>query len=338
MSSIVSVIIPVYNVEKYLAQCIESVLRQNYRWFEILLINDGSTDSSQSICEAFAAKDSRIKVLNKPNEGMSSARNYGLKHAIGEYVIFLDSDDYWIYENSLKEMVNYANKLKIDVLRVEYISVNEKGEEIHKPSTTKKQSLINKKISSYDMVDKAISGEWFAVLFLIKRAILQIEFDTERKFQEDIDFYCRLFSNEHLKCGYLPLRLYAYRKRESSITTTANLLNLAGSFSLCDVFFNQSQKIVECRFKQLYIYHAVMMYFWTLQTVSSDPYFQFRRKCIREFYLKELVKVTRKRANAINKLLPLKTKFIISLPPVFGIYVFLFSDVINRFKQWIIRW
>lgn len=103
MSSIVSVIIPVYNVEKYLAQCIESVLRQNYRWFEILLINDGSTDSSQSICEAFAAKDSRIKVLNKPNEGLSSARNYGLKHAIGEYVIFLDSDDYWISLVSTKK-------------------------------------------------------------------------------------------------------------------------------------------------------------------------------------------------------------------------------------------
>lgn len=90
---LVSIIIPVYNVEQYLRECLDSVISQTYRNLEIIIVNDGSPDGSGSICEEYAAKDSRIKYFVKENGGLSDARNYGLKHIGGEYFIFLDSDD-----------------------------------------------------------------------------------------------------------------------------------------------------------------------------------------------------------------------------------------------------
>ena len=89
----VSVILPVYQVEKYLGICIESVINQTYQNLEILLIDDGSTDKSGKICDEYAARDGRIRVIHKENEGVSTARNVGIKQATGDYICFADSDD-----------------------------------------------------------------------------------------------------------------------------------------------------------------------------------------------------------------------------------------------------
>ena len=101
MTPKISVIVPVYNTEQYLRRCIDSVLAQTYQDFELLLIDDGSTDSSGAICDEYAARDSRVRVFHKVNGGVSSARNVGLDNARGEWVTFVDSDDY-IEENFLK--------------------------------------------------------------------------------------------------------------------------------------------------------------------------------------------------------------------------------------------
>ena len=94
MHPTISVIVPIYNAEAYLARCIESLIHQSYRALQIILINDGSTDNSQMIAEQYAEQDSRIKVLTQPNKGQSAARNYGLRHADGEWISFVDADDY----------------------------------------------------------------------------------------------------------------------------------------------------------------------------------------------------------------------------------------------------
>lgn len=94
MNDLISVIVPVYNVEKYVEKCLKSIMNQTYKNLEIIVINDGTLDNSLAICEKLAQKDSRIKVLSKKNGGLASARNYGLKHANGKYVGFVDSDDY----------------------------------------------------------------------------------------------------------------------------------------------------------------------------------------------------------------------------------------------------
>lgn len=93
MNDLISVIIPVYNVEEYISECIESVIAQSYNNLEIILVNDGSTDSSGESCDRYAAKDSRIRVIHKENGGQSSARNAGLEVASGEWIVFVDSDD-----------------------------------------------------------------------------------------------------------------------------------------------------------------------------------------------------------------------------------------------------
>lgn len=110
MSELVSVIIPVYNTEKYLESCIESVLHQTYQNLEVILVDDGSGDHSPAICDSFAEKDSRIKVIHKENEGLGYTRNCGLKYATGVYVSFLDSDDILdedTYEYCIRKMEKY---------------------------------------------------------------------------------------------------------------------------------------------------------------------------------------------------------------------------------------
>jgi len=92
--ALISIIIPVYNTEKYLRRCVDSVIDQSYKNLEIILVNDGSTDTSPEICKEFASQDDRIKVVHQENGGLSAARNTGVKHATGEYISFIDSDDY----------------------------------------------------------------------------------------------------------------------------------------------------------------------------------------------------------------------------------------------------
>lgn len=108
----ISIIVPIYNVEKYLDQCIQSILKQTYKDFELILVNDGSPDNSERICKKYETVDSRIKYLKKKNGGLVSAWIYGLEHSSGEYICFIDPDDY-VESNHLKSMYDAAKKYKV---------------------------------------------------------------------------------------------------------------------------------------------------------------------------------------------------------------------------------
>lgn len=110
----VSVIVPIYNVEKYLRRCIESLINQTYYEIEIILVNDGSPDDSEKICKEYMLKDKRIKLINKENGGLSDARNVGLKNSQGKYVYFIDSDD-WCEKNTIECMVTQMELLDVDL-------------------------------------------------------------------------------------------------------------------------------------------------------------------------------------------------------------------------------
>ena len=127
----ISIIVPVYNAELYLDRCINSVLNQTYKEFELILIDDGSTDSSLSICYDYASKDSRIVVLSKKNEGAGLARNEGLKIAKGDYIGFVDSDDY-ISPDMYREMYRKAIENDADIVQCGYLKVDEKDNIIAK--------------------------------------------------------------------------------------------------------------------------------------------------------------------------------------------------------------
>ena len=118
MNHLISVIVPVYNAEKYISKCIDSILSQTFKDFELILINDGSTDNSDLICDKYASIDNRVKVFHKKNGGAGSARNLGIQKASGDWVMFVDSDD-WIEPECLdicsKKLRKECNLLEMSV-------------------------------------------------------------------------------------------------------------------------------------------------------------------------------------------------------------------------------
>ena len=117
-NSLVSVVMPVYNVEKYLAEAVDSVLRQTYDAWELILVDDGSTDTSGEMCDSYANKDCRIRAIHQDNAGLSGARNTGMANAKGEYLLFVDSDDY-ISNTALQDMIETTREEKADYILFE---------------------------------------------------------------------------------------------------------------------------------------------------------------------------------------------------------------------------
>ena len=115
----ITVILPVYNVEKYLKQCLDSIVNQTFKDFECLCVNDGSTDNSLSILQEYAQKDKRFKIITQKNGGTSVARNTGIKHTNTKYLTFIDSDD-WITENYLEILYNKIEETNADIVRASY--------------------------------------------------------------------------------------------------------------------------------------------------------------------------------------------------------------------------
>lgn len=221
---LVSIIVPIYNVEGYLVRCIDSIVSQSYSNLEIILVNDGSTDSSLEICLQYAEKDSRIKILNKENGGLSSARNAGLDVCQGEYIMFVDSDD-WIsnfaVENLLKDIMLYQSKLV-------------QGNMIKAQDTV--GFNLNPKESERILRDEAISrmlqGEWIsACAKLFHRSLFaNLRFPVGRT-NEDYAILIYIFE----QIDYLILNpniVYFYYTRPGSICTSS--LNI----HKFDEFFN----------------------------------------------------------------------------------------------------
>lgn len=146
-----SVVIPIYKVEAYLARCVNSVLNQTFSDLEVILVDDGSPDNCPAICDEFAAADTRVKVIHKPNGGLSSARNEGLKIATGEYVAFLDSDDAWA-QNGLTTVMDAAKTNNADMVLFMSVDVTENGNVYKRRDTADifcRQSVITLPIAEY---------------------------------------------------------------------------------------------------------------------------------------------------------------------------------------------
>ena len=181
----VSIIVPVYNTEKYLCRCIDSILSQTYTDFELLLINDGSKDNSGIICDEYSIKDSRVRVFHKKNGGLSSARNLGIQNIRGVYTIFVDSDDFWLKSNSLSVLIDAAKIFRCDVVRGEYSYVDEYDSFLFNDKKRGKDKYANVLMTSSDFIKQIICGKWMACISLFKSNVL-LEFNENQKFQEDI--------------------------------------------------------------------------------------------------------------------------------------------------------
>ena len=212
----VSIIVPVYNVEKYLSRCLDSLVNQTLKDIEIIIVNDGSSDNSQKIINKYIDRyGSLIKLINQENQGLSIARNNGLKFATSDYIIFIDSDD-WIESNMIEEMYNQIIKENADVVICGNNVVNENNETISKTFPNKYQS--------YDFETQMIFGNLSAWNKIIKKSLLidnAISF-RENVWYEDIDFSFKLFVKAKKIC-ILSKNLYNYFLRKGSIMNSNNL-------------------------------------------------------------------------------------------------------------------
>ncbi|TDL61521.1 glycosyltransferase [Rhodococcus qingshengii] len=219
----ISVIIPVYNVEKYLTRCIESVINQSYKDIEIVLINDGSPDSSGDICDYYASNDSRIRVIHKKNEGVSQARNSGLEVINGEYIFFLDSDDY-IEEDAISKFSKRAKETAADIIIGNYKIINENNEiTVCDPFDTLKfaNGTINKSTDKFKyFFGKSFGRNVWNKLYNTKLVKdLNILFEREINYGEDFLFNLKLFIN-YPNIELLNEYTYYYFINKGSITNT----------------------------------------------------------------------------------------------------------------------
>lgn len=206
----VSVIVPVYNVEEYLERCLDSLVNQTLKDIEIIIVNDGSTDGSKEKIQKYINKYKNIVYLEKENGGLSSARNYGIPYAKGEYIGFVDSDDY-VEITMYEKMYNKAIEEKSDMVECDFIweYPNKKREDIGKMYSSKKEAIVEARVVAWNKI--------------IKKDIIEknkITFPEGLRY-EDIEFFYKLVPHLN-KISFVKEAFVHYIQRESSIANTQN--------------------------------------------------------------------------------------------------------------------
>lgn len=256
MSLTISIIVPIYNVEKYLKQCLNSLVNQTFKDYEVICVNDGSLDDSQSIIDEFTKKYGHFKCIKKKNGGLSDARNAGLPYAKGEYISFIDSDDY-VEPDFLECMVEKAKETKA-LLTVCDIDV---FYEADKPNYTLKGL---RDIPGKTDIQRAFLSPLFAWNKLYHRSVFEDE--TIRYplnlWYEDIPVSVPLFSRLD-KIGYVDKTLIHYRQRETSIMGTKNSDKLGDIFIVLNMVYstlekNEKLKEFHNELEYLYIEHLLL--------------------------------------------------------------------------------
>lgn len=212
----VSIIVPIYNAEKYIQQCLDSIQAQTYKNFEAILVDDGSPDKCGKICDDFSKKDHRFKVIHQKNGGVSSARQKGLERSSGEYTIHVDPDD-WIDPTMLEELISKAETSNADMVICDYWIEDKLG--VHYIQ----QNLIStpnaKDVINAILVENSLPGFLWNKL-IRKNVCKEIDFSPKTlNISEDELFNVRVLSN-NIKISYLPKAFYHYRKTNPSSLTT----------------------------------------------------------------------------------------------------------------------
>ncbi len=227
---LISVIIPVYNVERYLARCLDSVIQNTYQNLEIICVNDGSRDNSAEILQQYAQKDPRIIVITKENGGLSSARNAGLKQMTGEFVTFVDSDDF-VHPQYFEMFMQVHMKTGADLVISDFLRVTD----AELPIAWNNLSFDQSKITAIDCRTCFKNEKFRAYCWnkMFKREYLEgIQFQEDCTYCEDVVFIAELWErNPGLSCCFFEEALYGYYNRAGSIVDTVkgeDRMNLAG--------------------------------------------------------------------------------------------------------------
>lgn len=218
--TLVSIICPVYNAEAYLHKCIDSIIAQTLSDWELILVDDGSPDNSGSICESYAVKDSRIKVIHKDNGGVSAARQTGFEAAQGEYIIHVDPDD-WIESSMLEDLYTKAKSGSADMVICDFL-YDKAGELIY---SKQEPSSLDHKVVLSEMFSK-LHGSCCNKLVRNQTCLLyNAKFPEGVNYSEDVCFNVQLLIHD-IKIAYVPKAYYHYMQYETSLTNNFTLTTL----------------------------------------------------------------------------------------------------------------
>lgn len=261
-NDLVSVIVPVYNVEKYLPPCIESIIKQSYSNIEIILVDDGSTDSSGDICDRYANIDKRIQVFHTYNHGVSSARNMALDHMRGKYCILVDSDDL-IHSELIERSLKILKECDLDAVVYSYRTFSD-GETIAEFDVLEESDV--EIFSNKDVMKIILEGKKFRMLACNKlyRADLwkNVRFPLERKYGDDTAVTYKLMDRCNA-VGYIKDELYFYRMREgSALHSEITQDNLQLFLSYLELIEYYKQNHLELYEWVLYAYAIRLFDFW----------------------------------------------------------------------------
>ncbi len=263
----VSIIVPVYNVEQYIRPCLDSLIAQtiDHSQIEVLLINDGSTDSSLEICYEYAQSHFIFKVFNKENEGVSATRNFGIRHAEGKYIMFLDSDDTYT-PNTVKLVSEFFDKHydEVDVVSY-YDQYYEKGKPC--PPHTRYKYLTHTGI--YDLNNTIFAFQVRLNIAVKNRFEENLLFDEDMMYQEDQKYCCHMLA-EKLKLGFVKEAQYNYLKNDTSIVATStNVITIFDhTIAFFEEIFNRYPEQVPEYYQSLFIHDCG----WKIKQHCLFPY------------------------------------------------------------------
>lgn len=275
MNEKVSIIVPVYKVETYLSRCLDSILNQTYTNIEIILIDDGSPDNSGKICDEYALKDKRIRVIHQENKGVSAARNAGLRLAEGEYIGFVDSDDY-IEPDMYERMVNSYHKGR-DLVMCGSYACNEDGvksEKRPKKLYAYEKRCPNEALKSvlYEHVTMAVWSKLFRRNYIVSESgVLNVQFSEELSNYEDFVFICEYVNRCEGNLYFLPDRLYNYCYQSESLSRKK--MSIYEMLESLNVIVGLQDKYEEVAFQytELFFVDTVWKY-WVMRVWEKKEY------------------------------------------------------------------
>lgn len=347
----VSVIIPIYNCEKYLTKCLDSLINQTYSNLEIILINDGSTDDSLNICNSFKKKYKNVVVVNKKNSGVSAARNDGLKKASGDYIMFVDADD-WLDSNCLEICINYIKEYNVDIVMFPYIREYNNKSILRKLYKTDKlfedkievekeilSSLIGpseNEISDPTNMER-LNSVWGKLYK--KDLVKKVKFiDFNKTIGEDLLYNLEIF-NDANNSYYTEKTCYHYNKTNYNSITKNSPTNIMERWDF--MYFNISNMIKKVEFDSLKKVElmerlerriainllSVIQQFYNTKTKFFKKYMLIRKLLNEEKYIKSIKRIKIESMNLKWKIYFYCCKYKLVLP------LMIMSSAINYIKR-----
>lgn len=275
----ISIIIPVYNMEKYLAKCLESIINQTVDDIEIIVINDGSTDNSLDIIKSFNEKDSRIKIINQINRGCAIAKNKGFNQAIGEFIVYIDSDDY-ILDNGLEIMLKEARLHTLDIV-IPFSKSNP-----NKKNIVSAQSIYSIKSGEEYLVEQLLKKNHYIITTakLFRRKFLlehQISFPKGLLHEDQYYYFISLYFAKRIKS--IKLSYYIITENPNSITRRKNRTqNGHDIYDICLLLENEFSKCVNKQLKILIYDYLARLYLYSIDFGNI-----YNKKTHKRFLLKK---------------------------------------------------